>query len=83
MSDSSYTLIEHAISAAPPPYTILLERTRFRTTQIASCSERFASSMILQGAGSNAGLRTSYAEHGLGACDARSDLILHGYAVLD
>lgn len=34
------------ISAAPPPYTTRLSRTRFLTTHSASCSARFASSMI-------------------------------------
>mmetsp|Transcript_73368 Transcript_73368/g.122582 ORF Transcript_73368/g.122582 Transcript_73368/m.122582 type:complete len:325 (-) Transcript_73368:450-1424(-) len=47
LSASSETLSEHAISAAPPPYTMRLSRMRLRTTQMASCSERFASSRII------------------------------------
>ena len=43
---ASSTASEQAISAAPPPYTILLSRTKLRTTHRASCRERFASSMI-------------------------------------
>ena len=39
---ASSTANEHAISAAPPPYTMRLSRTRLRTTQSASCSERSA-----------------------------------------
>lgn len=34
------------ISAAPPPYTTRLSRTRLRTTHSASCNARLASSMI-------------------------------------
>lgn len=34
------------ISAAPPPYTIALERTRLRATHSASCRLRFVSSII-------------------------------------
>merc|ERR1719389_706731 len=41
------TATEHAISAAPPPYTILLSLTRLRTTHIASCKLLFASSTII------------------------------------
>lgn len=40
------TAILAQISAAPPPYTTRLSRTRLRTTQRASCSARLASSMI-------------------------------------
>jgi hypothetical protein len=40
------TAIEQLISAAPPPYTTRLSTTRLRTTQIASCKARFASSTI-------------------------------------
>jgi len=40
------TAIDAQISAAPPPYTTRLSRTRFRTTHKASCSARLASSMI-------------------------------------
>mmetsp|Transcript_2182 Transcript_2182/g.6499 ORF Transcript_2182/g.6499 Transcript_2182/m.6499 type:complete len:208 (-) Transcript_2182:906-1529(-) len=47
-SAASDTLSEHAISDAPPPYTIRLSRIRLRTTQIASCSERFASSRTIR-----------------------------------
>mmetsp|Transcript_12426 Transcript_12426/g.30958 ORF Transcript_12426/g.30958 Transcript_12426/m.30958 type:complete len:215 (-) Transcript_12426:606-1250(-) len=47
LSDSSMILMEHAISEAPPPYTILLVRTKLRTTQIASWRERLASSMTI------------------------------------
>merc|ERR1712138_177783 len=36
-----------AISAAPPPYTILLSLTRLRTTHIASCRLLLASSTII------------------------------------
>lgn len=43
---ASSTASEHAISAAPPPYTTRLSRTRFRTTHSASCNDRLASSMI-------------------------------------
>lgn len=43
---ASSTAMEHAISAAPPPYTTRLSRTRLRTTHRASWSERLASSMI-------------------------------------
>ncbi len=38
--------MEEQISAAPPPYTTRLSRTKFLTTQIASCRARLASSMI-------------------------------------
>lgn len=48
-SAAAATAIEQAISAAPPPYTTRLSRTRFRTTHSASCSARFASSMICGG----------------------------------
>mmetsp|Transcript_18688 Transcript_18688/g.44656 ORF Transcript_18688/g.44656 Transcript_18688/m.44656 type:complete len:338 (+) Transcript_18688:309-1322(+) len=37
----------HEISAAPPPYTILLLRTRLRATHRASCTERFVSSTTI------------------------------------
>lgn len=40
------TAREQLISAAPPPYTTRLSRTRFLTAQMASCRERLASSMI-------------------------------------
>jgi len=40
------TATDAQISAAPPPYTTRLSLTRFRTTHRASCSARFASSMI-------------------------------------
>lgn len=43
---ASSTASEQAISAAPPPYTTRLSRTRLRTTQSASWSDLFASSMI-------------------------------------
>lgn len=43
---SSLTAKAQEISAAPPPYTILLSLTKFRTTQRASCRLRLASSMI-------------------------------------
>jgi hypothetical protein len=46
LSASFATAIEQLISAAPPPYTTRLSLTRFRTTQIASCKARLASSMI-------------------------------------
>ncbi len=36
----------HAISAAPPPYTMRLSRTRLRATHSASCRLRFVSSII-------------------------------------
>mmetsp|Transcript_30986 Transcript_30986/g.68696 ORF Transcript_30986/g.68696 Transcript_30986/m.68696 type:complete len:297 (+) Transcript_30986:585-1475(+) len=35
------------ISAAPPPYTMALSRTRLRATQIASCRERLISSSTI------------------------------------
>ncbi len=35
---------EHANSADPPPYTILLSLTRFLTTHNASCNDLYASS---------------------------------------
>mmetsp|Transcript_11762 Transcript_11762/g.20946 ORF Transcript_11762/g.20946 Transcript_11762/m.20946 type:complete len:266 (-) Transcript_11762:811-1608(-) len=35
------------ISAAPPPYTMALSRTRLRATQSASCSERLISSSTI------------------------------------
>ena len=46
LTAASSTAREQAISAAPPPYTTRLSRTRFRTTQRASWRDRFASSMI-------------------------------------
>merc|ERR1719347_2153269 len=47
LSASLETAIAQEISEAPPPYTILLSLTRFRTTHSASCIERLASSMII------------------------------------
>mmetsp|Transcript_24472 Transcript_24472/g.75487 ORF Transcript_24472/g.75487 Transcript_24472/m.75487 type:complete len:263 (-) Transcript_24472:990-1778(-) len=41
------TAIEHATSAAPPPYTMRLSLTKLRTTHMASWSDRFASSTII------------------------------------
>lgn len=46
LTAASSTASEHATSAAPPPYTTRLSRTKLRTTHRASCNERFASSMI-------------------------------------
>mmetsp|Transcript_54354 Transcript_54354/g.123918 ORF Transcript_54354/g.123918 Transcript_54354/m.123918 type:complete len:252 (-) Transcript_54354:863-1618(-) len=40
--------LEQAISAAPPPYTMRFDLMRFRTTHMASCSDRFASSTIME-----------------------------------
>lgn len=40
------TAKEQLISAAPPPYTTRLSRTKLRTAQMASCNDRFASSII-------------------------------------
>merc|ERR1719431_2410355 len=47
LSASFDTAIAQEISAAPPPYTTRLSRTRLRTTQRASCIDRLASSMII------------------------------------
>mmetsp|Transcript_8515 Transcript_8515/g.13447 ORF Transcript_8515/g.13447 Transcript_8515/m.13447 type:complete len:438 (+) Transcript_8515:1175-2488(+) len=46
-SAASSTAMPHAISAEPPPYTMELERTRLRATQMASCSDRLVSSIII------------------------------------
>lgn len=46
LTAASSTAKEQAISAAPPPYTTRLSRTKLRTTHKASCSDRLASSMI-------------------------------------
>lgn len=46
LTAASSTAREQAISAAPPPYTTRLSRTKLRTTHSASCNERLASSMI-------------------------------------
>ena len=48
LTAASSTASEQAISAAPPPYTMRLSLTRFRTTQSASCRERLASSIIFK-----------------------------------
>mmetsp|Transcript_735 Transcript_735/g.1701 ORF Transcript_735/g.1701 Transcript_735/m.1701 type:complete len:435 (-) Transcript_735:358-1662(-) len=47
LSAASSTAMPHAISAEPPPYTMALDRTRLRATQMASCSERLVSSIII------------------------------------
>merc|ERR1711971_551322 len=47
LSASLPTARAQLISAAPPPYTTLLSRTRFLTTQRASCMDLLASSMII------------------------------------
>ena len=47
LSASLDTATAQLISAAPPPYTTLLSRTRFLTTHRASCMDLLASSMII------------------------------------
>mmetsp|Transcript_30546 Transcript_30546/g.63788 ORF Transcript_30546/g.63788 Transcript_30546/m.63788 type:complete len:230 (-) Transcript_30546:717-1406(-) len=42
-----FTAKAHAISADPPPYTTRLSRMRLRTTHMASCNDRLASSTIM------------------------------------
>mmetsp|Transcript_9052 Transcript_9052/g.15311 ORF Transcript_9052/g.15311 Transcript_9052/m.15311 type:complete len:262 (+) Transcript_9052:202-987(+) len=47
VSAKADTAREQAISAEPPPYTTRLSLMRLRTTHMASCSDRLASSTII------------------------------------